>query len=135
MDFGSPQEWQQGAGALKQAVDAFAGVLKMFRDFRNAPGAPTALENKAADEALQQAEVAAKVAEAQLAKALGYQLCHCAFPPTAMLTVGARRPRGGEPRIEPVFECPACGYNTARTMPYDRIAPPREAPAASGQSV
>lgn len=129
MELGSPQDWQQGAGALKQAVDAFGSVLKIFRDFRNTPGTPTALENKAVDEALQQAEVAAQVAEAQLAKALGFELCHCAFPPTAMLTVGHYRGRG-ETRheVKPVHECPRCGYLSVGRLPYERIAPERSAP-------
>jgi hypothetical protein len=62
------------------------------------------------------------VAEAQLAKALGYQLCYCTFPPTAMLTVGQTL---GRPSYVPVYECPKCGYNTSGTTDYNRSAPPR----------
>jgi hypothetical protein len=38
--------------------------------------------------ALATAESSARMAEAEVAKALGYELCRCQFPPTPMLTVG-----------------------------------------------
>jgi hypothetical protein len=55
----------------------------MFALVRKTPS-----RRKAITAALDQAEAAAKFAEAQIAKALGYDLCKCQFPPTPMLTVG-----------------------------------------------
>jgi hypothetical protein len=75
------------------------------------------------------AEKAAKIADAQTAKALGYTLCQCEFPPVAMLTVGYLQPRGN--REGPVHECPRCGYNTAGVWAYQRIAPERKREADS----
>ena len=53
-----------------------------------------------ATEALQQAERQLKIAEAQAAKGLGYQLCQCTFPPQIMLFTGD----------EDHFRCPECGH-------------------------
>ena len=45
-----------------------------------------------------------QLGRAQLAKALGYHLCQCAFPPQIMLSVG-RHPQFGKE----IFKCPSCG--------------------------
>src|ERR1700737_18245 len=58
----------------------------------------------------------------EIAKALGYELCKCEFPPTPMLTVGELN---GRPKTGPVYECPKCGFNTAGAFMYNRIAPER----------
>ncbi len=42
-----------------------------------------------------------KIAEAQIAQALGYQLCQCEFPPVIMLNVE----NSGRNKI---FQCPKC---------------------------
>jgi hypothetical protein len=42
-------------------------------------------QQKAVDETLQKADQAAKIAEANLAQGLGYQLCQCTWPPQIML--------------------------------------------------
>ena len=44
-------------------------------------------EKKVIETALTTASSNTAIAEAQIAQALGYQLCHCQFPPTPMLTV------------------------------------------------
>ncbi|MFZ0845661.1 MAG: hypothetical protein WAM62_07700 [Pseudolabrys sp.] len=124
MDAGDPQVWQQGAGAFKTAIDAIGSVYELVKKLRSSGGAPSDAEQQAVDGALAQAGVAAKVAEAQIAKALGYQLCHCQFPPTAMLTVGQRNSRTSTV-VQPIFECSACGFNTGGMYAYQRIAPPR----------
>jgi hypothetical protein len=83
---------------------------------------------KAVTAAVDQAETAAKVAEAEIAKAFGYELCKCDFPPTAMLTVGyhiatLERHKTGDP----VYECPKCKLTTAGPYMFERTAPPRDA--------
>ncbi|GEM77006.1 hypothetical protein [Vibrio sagamiensis] len=47
------------------------------------------------------------MAEAQIAQALGYQLCKCTFPPQIMLSVGYRD-------FEEAFECKLCGKSSQR---------------------
>ena len=123
MDLGNPQDWAQGAGAFKAVVEAFANVYKLIKDARSAGNKPSPAEDAAIDRALGEAEKASKVAEAQIAKALGYQLCHCTFPPTAMLTVGRALVWPGP--AGPVYECPKCGYNDHDGTAYHRIALPR----------
>ncbi len=45
---------------------------------------------------LEEAERAAKLAEAQIAQGLGYELCRCTFPPQIMLSIGEQE------------QCPKC---------------------------
>ena len=77
--------------------------------------------------ALATAESSSRIAEAEVAKALGYELCKCNYPPTIMLTVGVLDGRS-KLGLGPVYECPRCGYNTAGPFSYKRIAPEREPP-------
>jgi hypothetical protein len=125
MDIGDPHAWAEGAVALKTAFDLFRSAVGLVRDSKKAIGHDDA-QAKAADEALDEALKAAGLAEALIAKALGYELCKCAYPPTAMLTVGYKAARG-QAGSGPVFECPKCGYDNASPFGYTRIAPRREA--------
>jgi hypothetical protein len=124
MPIDDPNTWAQGAAALKSTFDALRGVFGVVKDVRELAGPEQA---KAITAALDQAEAAAKVAEAEIAKALGYQLCKCQFPPVVMLTVGyvsmkfARYQEG-----DPVCECPKCGYCTAGPYGFERTAAPRD---------
>jgi hypothetical protein len=123
MPIDDPHTWAQGAGALKSAFDAIRGLLGVVKDVR---GLANPEQARAITAAADQVEAAAKVAEAEIAKALGYELCKCEFPPTAMLTVGHRIERQTGNAI-PVFECPKCGFNTAVAFKYERTASPRNA--------
>ena len=112
--------WAQGASALKVAFDAFRSAVGLARDLRG--GTPA--EQRAIDEALDKASTAAQLAEAEIAKALGYELCKCEFPPIVMKTVGY----GRNAKISgAIYECPKCGFNTALGWGFKRIAPPRTA--------
>jgi hypothetical protein len=122
VDLGTPQDWAQGGGAIKNGVDALRGVVQLIRDVTSG-NKPAEQQRKAIDLALEEAEKAAKLADAQTAKALGYTLCHCEFPSVAMLTAGRHNARGRE---GPVHECPRCGYNDADPWMYTPIAPPRD---------
>jgi hypothetical protein len=51
---------------------------------------------------LVEAEEKLQIAEAQIAKGLGYELCKCTWPPQIML-------RAGEAEYGERFRCPACG--------------------------
>jgi hypothetical protein len=59
------------------------------------------------------ASTSAKIAEAEMAKALGYELRKCEFPPTPMLTIGyvTANQTPATALGKPVFECPRCGSN------------------------
>lgn len=126
MPLDDPSTWAQGASALKGMIEGFrsaVGLVKEIRDQLGGVADPT--QRKALDEALESAERGALIAEAEIAKALGYELCRCEFPPTPMRTVGnidipAVKMRGQ------VYECPKCGFNTAGPYVYQRIAPPRQ---------
>jgi hypothetical protein len=129
MPVDDPNTWIAGATALKAAFDAFKSAVAGVREVRSLVGG-SEQQNKVVDEALDHAVRTAATAEAEVAKALGYELCKCQFPPTAMLTVGYHNERPAT-RSGPVFECPKCGYNTAGPWMYTRIAPKREpSPAA-----
>jgi hypothetical protein len=124
MPIDDPNTWLQGATALKAGFDAFRSALGLLRDTKKTLGDDDKARTKAVDEALDHAERAAGIAEAEIAKALGYELCKCEFPPTPMLTVGYKLERGQAGK-GPVFECPKCGYNNAGPWSYNRIAPKR----------
>jgi hypothetical protein len=112
----------QGIGAVKTAFDAFRSAIAGVKDIRSlTEGTPE--QNKVVDEALAHAVRTAAIAEAQVAQALGYQLCKCEFPPTIMLTVGYHSGRAGI--SGQVFECPKCGINTASPFTFTRTAPQR----------
>src|SRR6266571_3828864 len=109
MPLDDPNTWAQGAAALKSAFDALRAVFGLVKDVR---GLASPEQAKAITAAVDKAEAAAKVAEAEIAKALGYELCKCQFPPIAMLTVGYfGRPVAGHKEGDQVYECPKCGYN------------------------
>jgi len=81
------------AAGFKYVKDAVS-LLKDAKDLL-----PAGEKREAAQRLLVEAEERIPVAEAQLAKALGYQLCRCDYPPAIMLETGQPpRPR-----------CPKCG--------------------------
>jgi hypothetical protein len=128
MPIDDPNTWLAGASAVKAAFDAFRSAISGVREIRKL-GDGSEQQRKVVDDALDLAERTAAVAEAEVAKALGYELCKCQFPPMIMLTVGYKTGRGYG-ATGPVFECPNCGYNTASPWDYQRIAPERSSPSA-----
>jgi hypothetical protein len=110
-------------GALKPTFDALRSAMGLLKDAKDLLPSGDQRE-KAISQALVTAESNSKIAEAEIAKALGYELCKCAFPPTIMLTVGNHNGRSGH--VGPVYECPKCGYNTAGPWMYNRITPERD---------
>jgi len=129
MPIDDPNTWLAGATAVKAAFDAIRSAIGGVREIRKL-GDGSEQQKKVVDDALDLAERTVAVAEAEVAKALGYELCKCQFPPTIMLTVGHKSDRGGS-GTGPVFECPKCGYNTASPWDYQRIAPERSTPSAA----
>ena len=137
MPIDDPATWSQGALAFKSIFDGLRSAISMVREARGSRDntGRGEEETKLIDAALEKASAATAIAEAEVAKALGYELCKCQFPPIPMLTVGRIDVPNLNPHLKmlgPVYECPKCGYNSAGPWSYNRIAPPRAtAPAPS----
>jgi len=71
---------------LKAALSLFSSALSAIKATKDL--LPDSKEKEAASLSLEVAERAASLAEADIAKALGYQLCQCTFPPQIMLSKG-----------------------------------------------
>jgi hypothetical protein len=79
MPIDDPNTWSQGAAAFKGIFDGLRSAIGMLRDLRGS-GESSAREGELIDAALDKATKATAIAEAEVAKALGYQLCKCEFP-------------------------------------------------------
>jgi hypothetical protein len=118
-----------GIAAAKTAFDALRSAIGLIKDTKDL--LPKNETTAAITAALATAESSSRIAEAEIAKAFGYVLCRCQFPPTPMLTVGYRtRPQGGHLPGSPVFECPKCGITSAGPFMFERTVPERENPPA-----
>jgi|ERR1700733_710609 hypothetical protein len=118
-----------GITAVKTTFDALRTAIGLVKDTKEL------LPKEKADvvnAALATAESSSRIAEAEVAKALGFELCKCNFPPTIMLTVGEHNGRTNL-GTGPVYECPRCGYNTAGPYMYNRLAPERARDLPSGE--
>ena len=87
----------KGFGALKDAIGLTREVITWMRNRKGSDKDVEVIVKK-----LDDAEKATKLAEAQIAQSLGYQICKCAFPPTIMLSVEHRD-------LVEIFKCPRCG--------------------------
>jgi hypothetical protein len=118
--------------ALKSSFDLVRSALGMVKDVRDA--LPEGEKKATLAHALAEAETATKLAEAQIAHALGYNLCQCTFPPQIMLSRG-RHADGDE-----LFGCPACNKQepseqvfAARAQARNRARAAREAEVIMGR--
>lgn len=116
MPIDDPNTWTQGAAAFKSIFEGLRSAIGMLRDLRSS-GQTSAREGELIDAALDNATKAAAIAEAEVAQALGYQLCKCEFPPIPMLTVGNTGRAGGS---RAVYECPKCKHNTEAPYTFNR---------------
>jgi hypothetical protein len=115
-------------GAIDEEDLAAFGLVKEAKDLLPADDQ----REKAIAMALDSASTSAKIAEAEMAKALGYELCKCQFPPTPMLTIGhmTANPTPATSLGKPVFECPRCGNNNSEPFGFQRTIPRNENPPA-----
>jgi hypothetical protein len=120
MPIDDPETWKQTASAIKATFESFRSGIGMMRDVKLLVGGSPE-QQQAIDKALATAESSANFTEVQILKALGYELCKCQVPPTPMLTVGHRIPPGTD-NVEPVYECPRCGFNTAGGFTFTRTS-------------
>jgi hypothetical protein len=95
---------------LKDGFSTFREAIGAVKDAKSLLPAP---ERDLVAAKIEQADKTAAVAEAQIARALGFQLHDCTFPPQIMLAV--QMPHGEEKR------CPACGHTT--TLNRKLVAP------------
>jgi hypothetical protein len=116
---------------VKTAFDTLKSAIGLVKEAKDLLPADDQRE-KAIAMALDSASTSAKIAEAEMAKALGYELCKCQFPPTPMLTIGhmtANQPPATA-LGKPVFECPRCGSNNSAPFGFQRTVPRNENPPA-----
>ncbi len=114
--------------AIKTTFDALRSAIGLVKETKEL--LPKGETTATITAALATAESSSRIAEAEVAKALGYELCKCQFPPTPMLTVGYHTRSQSHRPGSPVFECPKCGINSAGPFMFERAAPERESPPA-----
>lgn len=97
MDLG---EIKDGLEALKIGFQLFKEALGWAKKAKDT--LPDGDQKSSLGESIEQAERAGQLAEAQIAKALGYHLCQCTFPPRIMLSIGY------DQHQQEQFRCPQC---------------------------
>lgn len=73
MPIDDPNAWVHGAQAFKTIFDGLRSAIGLVKELR-ASGENSDAQTRLVDEALDKANEAAKIAEAQVAQALGYEL-------------------------------------------------------------
>jgi hypothetical protein len=87
MPIDDPATWSQGALAFKSIFDGLRSAISMVREARGSRDTDQGkAETKLIAAALEKPSTATVIAEAEVAKALGYELCKCQFPPIPILT-------------------------------------------------
>jgi hypothetical protein len=119
-----------GLSAVKTTFDALRAAIGLVKDTKDL--LPKNDTTAVITAALVTAESSSRVAEAEVAKALGYELCKCQFPPTPMLTIGNMTANQTPATAfgKPVFECPRCGYNNSAPFDFQRTVRRNENPPA-----
>ena len=97
---GAMESVKIGVSLLAESI----GLIKKTQELL-----PEGQDRDAIARSLAEAEKASKLAESQIAQALGYKLCQCTFPPQIMLSHGYRE---AEDHHEEEFICPKCGKSS-----------------------
>jgi len=97
-----------GLSLFSEAV----GLAKKTKDLL-----PESKDKDVISQSLESADKAAKLAEVQVAQALGYQLCKCTFPPQVMLSKGYKVQNYHH---EEEFVCASCGKSNIKP-PHSRL--------------
>ena len=98
---------------LKMAFDMFRSAISLAKDAKDL--LPDSDQKTTMIDSLNAASNATALAEAQIAKALDYNLCQCTFPPSIMLSIGFQEESY---RVVEKFQCPSC----------KKIYPPKQPP-------
>ena len=106
---------------VPEVVEGFAALKTGFDMFRSAVGLVKEVQGilppekaEAVSAAIDASELQVAVAEAAIARGLGFTLHQCQFPPPIMLDVGYRRTG------ERVLECPKCHGTSAGPFNFIR---------------
>jgi hypothetical protein len=91
---------KMGVSLLGESI----GLIKKTKDLL-----PESKEKDVITKSLVEADKAAKLAESQIALALGYKLCQCTFPPQIMLSKGYK---AFEYHHEEEFVCVNCNKSS-----------------------
>lgn len=89
---------------LKTAFDMMKMAIGIAKDAKDL--LPEGEKKQTLVNSLSTAERHTQIAEAQMAGAMGYQLCRCTFPPQIMLRVGYKTQ---DYAVQEHFRCPKCG--------------------------
>jgi hypothetical protein len=116
----SPHDVQQGLGALRTAFEAVRAAVAAWKEARGL-GKPSKESDERLEKALEEAERTIKIAEAESAKALGYELCRCEFPPNIMVLVGYT----AEDNRRYVYKCSRCLRTSPDRVSYAPLKEPR----------
>lgn len=121
-----------GMAAAKTGFDTLRMAVGLVKDVQGV--LPAGEKKEIVQRTLEEAEIQMRTAEAQIAKALGFPLCTCIFPPPVMLKVGHRRkliPGPGFQELS-VHECPRCLQTDAYGSSFQRkLAAPGSPPIAN----
>lgn len=90
--------------ALKIGLGLFRDAIGLAKDVKSS--LPEGEKKRTIDASLEKAELSSRLAEVQVAQALGYSLCKCTFPPQIMLSQGMRPTMYLEAEC---IKCPKCG--------------------------
>jgi hypothetical protein len=110
-------------GLVKSGFDILRGAIGLFKDVQST--LPASPQKEAIEVSLAEADQQVRIAEAQIAKGLGYKLCQCAFPPTIMLSVGYQIARNSGAKTS-IFECAICKTNDASAGAWTRNSGEKE---------
>ena len=89
--------------SVKMGLSLFSEAIGLVRNVQDT--LPDSEEKESIVKSLAEADKAVKLAEAQIANALGYQLCKCTFPPQIMLSQGYKETNYSH---KEEFVCPKC---------------------------
>jgi hypothetical protein len=99
---------------LKTAIDVFRSGIALAKEGKDL--LPPGPAKDGATAAFEKATTQVAVAEATMAKGLGYQLCQCQWPPQIMLLKEVHPRRGNK-----VFVCQACKRQEPPQAYFDRL--------------
>ena len=106
--------------SVKLGLSLFSEAIGLVRKTQDL--LPESDDKEAIEKSLKEADKAAKLAEAQIAQALGYNLCKCTFPPQIMVSKGYKLTNYTH---KEEFICPVC--NKSSIPPEDPPLPTTQA--------
>ena len=94
---------------IKIGLSLFSEAVKLAKTTKDL--LPESKDKDVISQSLESADKAARLAEVQVAQALGYQLCKCTFPPQIMLSKGYKQQNYNH---EEEYICSNCGKSNIK---------------------